>query len=101
NRFAAISAPILPRPINPIAAMLRSSHYRIALSRELAPVSILGKSKLALADRGEVAIDRRIGDLGERRRAPARLLVLVNDDRAHPLIEILPGHDMLGQPVFE
>ena len=59
------------------------------------------ETQLAIAERREIALDLRVADLGQRRRPPARVLILVDDDRAHAFVEIVPGHEMLRQPVFQ
>jgi len=61
----------------------------------------LDKSKLVFTERREIALDHRVIDQGEGRGIPARLLVLVDEHGAHPLVKIVAGHDVLGQPVFE
>src|SRR5438094_535312 len=39
--------------------------------------------------------------LAAARPVPARVLVTVDERGAHTLVEVVAGHDMLGQPVFE
>src|SRR5438105_4841175 len=121
---------MLPSPIKPIAAMPhsvlcgrpvpsrngdeatpspQSTATGSAPSRCFAQVSIfrqigahvLGKSQLLRAERREIAVDYCVVDLGEGGRLPMRLLVLVDHDGAHAFVKIMPGQDMLGQPIFE
>src|SRR5580658_9304656 len=73
-RLAAIGAPILPRPIKPIIAICR---FLPLVERQF-----IG------SQRSEIAIGRHRVDLGQRRRPPLRLLVLVDQHRADALVEI-------------
>src|SRR5712692_3338321 len=66
----------------------------------LKPVGSI-EAQLAVAERGEITIDDRVRDFGEGRWLPARALVLVDQRGAHALVEIVPLHEMLSQPVFE
>ena len=92
---------MLPRPINPIVAMAAPPavccagsfwHRRHAAQSRRA----LRECQLAVAERREIALYRRRVDLGQRRRPPCGALVAVDDQRAHALVEIVPGHDVLA-----
>src|SRR5579862_5228735 len=83
SKLAAIGMPILPSPIKPIVAMPASSP---SIERQL-----------GIAERCEIACDDRVGDFGKGCRVPMRRLVLVDQRRPHALVEIAPGHEMLGQ----
>src|SRR5215472_17484714 len=90
TRLAAIGAPILPRPMKPMVAISGSS------------CSIVwGEAELATGNRREKNVDHAVADFGEGCRLPARLLVLVDQHRTHPFIEVVPSHHMLRQPIFE
>src|SRR6516162_2839948 len=94
HRLAAIGPPMLPRPMKAIFAMAFSLV-------ELQVVS----------DRLEMRVDHLARDLGDGRRIPLRLLVLVDQQCPHALEEIvvgphaglahavLDGHRILERPV--
>src|SRR5215813_11314043 len=44
-------------------------------------------------DRREMALNLGIADRGERRRLPMRRLILVDDHRPYPLVEVMPAYD--------
>src|ERR1700730_11832293 len=87
RRLAAIGDPILPSPINPIVAIYWFPSGSAAS----------GEAELSIADRREIRVDHVLGHLDERCRLPARLLILVDQRRPHPFIEIMRHHDILGQ----
>src|SRR5215472_1771323 len=91
TRLAAIGAPILPSPINPIVAIYWFPSGSAAS----------GEVEFSVADRRKIRVDHVVGHFGERCRPPARLLILVDQRRPHPFVEIMRRHHMLGQPVFE
>ncbi len=68
TRLAAIGAPILPSPINPIVAIYWFPPESAAS----------GEAELAIADRREIRVDHVLGHFRERCRLPARLLILVD-----------------------
>src|ERR1700733_267114 len=76
-RLAAIGPPILPRPMNPIAAMFVSS--------------LVIELQFQCADRFEVPIDNIRCDSFELVRSPVRIAVLVDDRRADAFDEIMSG----------
>src|SRR5882672_1892274 len=85
SRLRAIGRPMFPNPIKPILAMSRP--HRLGL-REF---------EVRLACRLEIAPDHRVRNLCQRRRPPARRLVLVDQRRPHTFVEIrrrrhLQGH---------
>src|SRR5579883_2403218 len=86
TRLAAIGPPMFPRPMNPIAVIALSSLVEIEFAR---------------AERPEVEGDVVVPDLGQRRRLPARVLVLVDEEGAHALEEIVALHRVLRHPVLE
>src|ERR1043166_3683232 len=57
--------------------------------------------ELALAEALEISCDLLLADLGDRGVLPTRRLVLVHQDRANPLEEIMRGHRVLGHAVFQ
>src|ERR1041385_992494 len=59
------------------------------------------KYELALAEALEIACDLLLADFGDRGVLPARVLVLVHEDRADTLEEIMRGHRVLGHSVFQ
>src|SRR5947209_419115 len=91
TRLDAIGAPILPSPINPIVAIYWFPSGSAAS----------GEAQFTIADRREIRVDHVVGHFGERRRLPARLLILVDQRRPHPFVKVVPCHHMLGQPVLE
>src|SRR5215468_4280636 len=80
TRLAAIGAPILPSPINPIVAICWLPSESAASD----------EAKLSIADRREIRIDHVVGHFGEPRRLPVRLLILVDQRRPHPFVKIVP-----------
>ena len=74
TRFAAIGAPILPSPIKPIVAIAACSPCRSRLVEE----------QFAIPDRREIGLDHLVAEIGEPRRLPAWLLILVDQHRPHP-----------------
>ena len=60
-----------------------------------------GKSKLAVADRREIAVHHVIGNLGQTRWSPLRVAVPLDQHCPDALVEVVAGHDVLGEPVFE
>src|SRR5919107_932221 len=119
SKLPAIGPPMLPRPINPIIAIRAS--YSAGLSSpakrsNLVPphqtrrdcfvaarlaMTSSGKTQLAPAERREIGVDLGVVDLDERRRPPARVLILIDNDRANALVKIVSGHEMRCQPVFQ
>ena len=53
---------------------------------------MIAQSTVAV-ERREMALDLGVADLGQRRRPPARLVVLVDDHRAHAFVEIVAMND--------
>src|SRR5512138_3488910 len=111
-RLRAIGRPMLPRPTNPMRAMAPSpssqfllafSPYRIrggAGNARTGGNGGSGKAEIARAERAEVVLDHRRRHLGERRRRPLRLVVLVDQQGSDALIEVLAGHEGLAQAVL-
>ena len=58
------------------------------------------QDQISVPQRREIGVHRRLGHLIEARRPPFRPPVLVDDRRAHPLVEVVAGHAGLGQAVF-
>src|SRR5215813_11605264 len=81
---------MLPRPMKPMVAISGSS-FSI----------VWGEAELATGNRREKKIDRAVADFGEGCRMPARLLVIVDQQRTHPFIEVVLRHHMLREPIFE
>src|SRR6266481_4437595 len=73
TRLAAIGAPMLPSPINPISAICWFPSGSAAS----------GEAEFTIADRREVRVNHVVGHFGERCRLPARLLILVDQRRPH------------------
>src|SRR5689334_6353154 len=77
---------------------LDSSHALLPAGRwPLQP----SKPKLTISDRCEEFVDYALRYLGQRRRAPLRLAVAVDQHRADAFVKIVPGHNVLGHPVLE
>src|SRR5262249_47287813 len=90
TRLAAIGAPILPRPMKPMVAISGSSC-----------LIVWGEAELAIGNRSEKDVDHAVADFGEGCRLPVRFLFFVDEHRAPPFVEVLGGHHMLRQPIFE
>src|SRR5215213_3165641 len=86
TRFAAIGPPMLPRPMKAIFAMSSS----------------LSIEEQVVRDRLEVRLDHLARHALDGRRVPFRLLVLVDQERAHALEEIMIGpHAVLRHAVLD
>src|SRR3546814_9751728 len=59
-----------------------------------------GEPEVARAERPELAFPQGRGHLGEARRRPPRPVVLVDQQRADSLVEVLAGHEGLAQAVL-
>src|SRR5687767_1403493 len=81
---------MLPNPMKPTLSLTMRGPLSAFLERELA----VGK-------RGEVRRDVVWRDLGQPPGPPAGAVVLVDDQRAHALGEIMPGHEAMDKPVFQ
>src|SRR5882724_4190946 len=89
TRLRTIGRPMFPNPINPILAMSRPRLLRFCRELEVGPVRRL-----------EIAPDQPFGYARQRRRLPARRLILVDHRRAHAFMEVVHRNHVQGQGEF-